>query len=330
MAGKQDDSDHEWPDFIPPEFEQPDADAPDQPTPPPTASGPVLPPVGDSGGSNWSGGNWSTGAGNAGYWTNGAGHSPSGAQASAGRERKQSADRWFNRPAAGGTPASYFPGGRGRTPVTTTLIVVCVVLWVLQNIVPMITSAMMLVPSVAAVEPWRFITSAFVHAPRSLTHIGFNMLTLWLMGRYLEPMLKTGRFLAVYLISALGGSTLFVVLASPPDGAGQGSNWNTAALGASGAVFGLFGAYLVFAWAMKQSLTPMLALLALNLVIAVLVPGIGWAAHIGGFIAGAAATAVIIRDIRRPRRDGGRFVWLGLAGVTVLLIGVNVAKYATV
>ena len=59
---------------------------------------------------------------------------------------------------------------------------------------------------------------------------GFNMLTLWLMGRYLEPILRARRFLAVYLISALGGGTLFVLLAFPAGQGpgGTGSNWNTA------------------------------------------------------------------------------------------------------
>ena len=78
-----------------------------------------------------------------------------------------------------------------------------------------------------AEEPWRFVTSAFAHSPGNLLHIAFNMYALWIMGTYLEPLLGRARFVAVYLLSAIGGSVvylLFVLAAhrSPSSAAGDG------------------------------------------------------------------------------------------------------------
>ena len=299
MAADQPSSNPEWPDFVPPEFEQSIPQAPKEPVVPSTP-----PPA-----------NWSSGSG---AWT-------------PGPAPRQSSDRWFNRP-PDNNGASFLPGAAARTPVTNALMAICVVVWILQNLSPAFNDLVMLIPSVAATEPWRFLTSAFAHAPRSFTHIGFNMLTLWLMGRYLEPILRARRFLAVYLISALGGGTLFVLLAFPAGQGpgGTGSNWNTAVLGASGAIFGLFGAYLVLAWAMKRSLTPMLILLGLNLVVMVLVPTIAWSAHIGGFLAGAAATGVIFWDLRRVANGRRSHLRGGLLAVTAALIVALIIKYLSV
>lgn len=209
---------------------------------------------------------------------------------------------------------------------------ICLAVWMLQNFSYAFNDLVMLIPSVAAQEPWRFLTSAFAHAPRSLTHIGFNMLTLWLMGRYLEPLLGHAKFLAVYLISAFGGGALFVLLAFPAGQGpgGYGTGWNSAVLGASGAVFGLFGAYLVLGWAMKRQLGPVLILLGLNLVIMVLFPSIAWIVHLGGFLAGAAATGVIVLDLRRRKPTGRSLAWPGLAALTAVLIVAIVVKYLTV
>lgn len=307
MAANQPEPGSEWPDFVPPDFEQSIPQAPKEPTAGgavPPFSGPVLPPQSNT-------------------------YRPD--TGPSGRPRRQSDDRWFSRPAGNGG-AAFGPRAAGRTPVTNALIGICVVVWMLQNLSYTFNDLVMLIPSVANTEPWRFLTSAFAHAPRSLTHIGFNMLTLWLMGRYLEPILRGRLFLAIYLISALGGGTLFVLLAFPPGSGpgGTGSNWNSAVVGASGAIFGLFGAYLVLAWTMKRSVTPMLVLLGLNLVMIVLFPGIAWSAHVGGFLTGAAASAVVFWNRRRSAAAGGSQPWWRLAMVVGILVAALVIKYLTI
>ncbi len=208
----------------------------------------------------------------------------------------------------------------------------CAVVWMLQNLSSTFNDFVMLIPDAADQQPWRFITSAFAHSPRSLTHIGFNMLTLWLMGRFIEPLLGRWKYLAVYLIAALGGGAMFVLLAFPPGQGpgGYGMNWYSGLVGASGAVFGLFGAYLVIALVLKRPLASIWVLLGLNVVMTVIYPSIAWQAHLGGFLAGMAATAVVVTDMKRTATRRSSVLWPGLAAVTVLIIAAIVVKYLTV
>lgn len=313
-----------WPDFIPPDFEQSIGSAPKEPAsqPPPTVSGPVLPPQPQQPRQQQP------------YPQHPYQQQPYPPHPTRPRSTRSNAgagDRWFNRPPQPGTgrPSAYLT--TQATPVTNALIMICVVVWLLQTFFPVVSDLVMLIPSVAAGEPWRFITSAFAHAPRSLTHIGFNMLTLLLVGRYLEPVLGQAKFLAVYLISALGGSAMFVLLAFPSNqGVLGGSNWNSGLVGASGAIFGLFGAYMVVGWTQRRSLAPMWILLGMNLVILFLFPGIAWTAHLGGFLAGAAATGAIALDLRRGRQGRPSLAWVGMGVVLGLIVLSLVIKYATV
>lgn len=174
-----------------------------------------------------------------------------------------------------------------NAPFTVAMILACIVIWVGQILWPQLTSWLMMVPAAVAGQPWRLVTAALVHVPSSLTHIGFNMLTLWLMGRYLEPLLRTGRFAAVYVLSAVGGSMMQML------GSGS-SGWHSGSVGASSAIFGLFGAYMVISWLTGRSLTSMWALLGINLVITLMSPGISWQGHLGGLITGAATTAAML------------------------------------
>lgn len=295
-------ADH-WPDFVPPDLAGSIGSAPSEqpappppPPPPPTVSGPVLTPM------------------------------PGGRA----RRADPSGERWFRSPAQPGWRSSPIFSPSSPTVVTNLLISLCLVVWIGQLFVFGFHDMMMLIPSAGAAEPWRFLTAAFAHTPRSLTHIGFNMLTLWLMGRYLEPILGHAKFLAVYLISALGGNALFVLLAFPmgQGPGGYGHNWNSGLVGASGAVFGLFGAYMVIAWLLRKPLTGVWVLLGLNLVMAVLFPSIAWQAHLGGFLAGAAATASAALALKRQRGRRGSSGWIGMAIVTAAIIVALVVKYA--
>ena len=130
---------------------------------------------------------------------------------------------------------------------------------------------------------YRLITSAFLHPPGlsglGPLHIVFNMWALIVVGPALERLLGRVRFLAVYLVSALGGSVLFYLVGPP----------NVEALGASGAIFGLFGAWFVLARRLRLDTRQIVGLIVLNLVIWFVVPNIAWQAHVGGLMAGGAA-----------------------------------------
>ena len=127
---------------------------------------------------------------------------------------------------------------RGMLLTTLTIVALCVLVYVGQRTSDRLTFDLAFVPFLAESEPWRFLTAAFAHSPGSLLHIAFNMYALWITGNYLEPLLGRLRFLALYLVSAVGGSVGFLVLA-------DGQQWFTPVVGASGAVFGLFAALLV-------------------------------------------------------------------------------------
>ncbi|MEU6356337.1 rhomboid family intramembrane serine protease [Streptomyces sp. NPDC047072] len=127
---------------------------------------------------------------------------------------------------------------------------------------------------VADGQYYRLVTSMFAH--QEIWHIAFNMLSLWWLGGPLEEALGRARYLAVYFVSGLAGSALVYLLASPA----------TQTLGASGAIFGLFGATAVLLRRLRYDLRPIIALLVINLIFTFGFNGISWQAHIGGLVAG--------------------------------------------
>ena len=85
----------------------------------------------------------------------------------------------------------------------------------MQKAVPDFTDKLEFAPYAASARPWTFLTAAFLHSPSNYLHILFNMYALWICGQYLEPLLGRVRFLALYLVSALGGSVGYLLLAQP-------------------------------------------------------------------------------------------------------------------
>jgi membrane associated rhomboid family serine protease len=165
---------------------------------------------------------------------------------------------------------------------------------------------------VADGEVYRLITAAFLHA--GALHLAFNMFALASIGPQLESALGRLRFGALYGLSALGGSVTGFVLASPVQ----------FSVGASGAIFGLFGAYYVVVRRMGGETRSVLVLLGINLVITFTVPFIDWRAHVGGLVTGAliaAAFAYAPRDGRRDALHVGACV-----AVVVLLVVATVAR----
>ena len=137
---------------------------------------------------------------------------------------------------------------------------------------------------------WQLLTSAFLHL--EVWHIAFNMLALWVLGPQLEMVVGRARFLALYLLSALAGSTLVFLLENP----------FAQTLGASGAVFGLMGALLVVALKVKGDVQGLLVWLGINAVITVLGASfISWQGHLGGFLGGVVVAAVLVHSPRTRR-----------------------------
>lgn len=126
---------------------------------------------------------------------------------------------------------------------------------------------------VADGEWYRLLTAAFVH--EEFLHIGFNMLALWLIGRTLEPVLGRSRFAALYFLSALGGSAASLLS-------------DSLSIGASGAVYGLFGALFVVMRRLGGDVSFLLVVLGFNLVYSFAASGIDWRAHLGGLVVGVA------------------------------------------
>ena len=181
----------------------------------------------------------------------------------------------------------------GAPVVTYAMMVICILMYLATWVFPSLKSSLALVPLFLMSRPWTILTGAFLHG--GLLHILFNMLSLYWVGRAIEPVLGWWRFLTVYLVSALGGSAFILAWCLI-----QPSEILVGTVGASGAVFGLFGAVFVLQRLGGADTTPILTLLGINLVYGFLASGISWQAHIGGAVAGVAATWVLAR-LARPR-----------------------------
>lgn len=162
---------------------------------------------------------------------------------------------------------------------------------------------------VADGEYYRVLTAAFLHT--QWWHIAFNMYALWLLGTMLEPVLGRARFTALYLLSALGGSAASLLGLAP----------FAIAYGASGAVFGLFGALLVVNRRFGRDTSGLIAILLLNVVLGFYVSGIDWRAHLGGFVTGL-LLALVYAYVPKTQRT----TWAVVSGVLVLALVVLVVQ----
>lgn len=205
-------------------------------------------------------------------------------------------------------------GGRAITDalVTKGLVVACVTIYLVQMALPSLGAQFAFVPAVASSQPWRFMTTAFLHA--SLMHLAFNMWALWVLGSALEPILGRWRFAALCALSALGGSTMIYWLASPTAPA----SWLTSTVGASGAVFGLFAALFIIQRRFGRDTRAIVGLLVLNLAISFIGANISWQGHLGGLVTGAIVAALYAWAPRNKRTVYGV---CGTVGIAIALIG---------
>jgi len=161
---------------------------------------------------------------------------------------------------------------------------------------------------------YRLLTSMFTH--QEYWHIGFNMLSLWFLGGPLEKALGRARYLTLYLVSGLCGSVLAYLLASP----------TAATLGASGAIFGLFGATGVLMRHRNYDLRPIIALLVINLIFTFNPSfNISWQAHIGGLVGGIVIGYAMIHA---PREHRALVQYGTCAIVLVVLVAMTLLRTA--
>ena len=146
------------------------------------------------------------------------------------------------------------------------------------------------VEGVAQGQYYRLLTAMFLHDPSNYMHIAFNMLSLWWIGGPLEAALGRARYLTLYFVSGLAGSALTYLLANPA----------SPSLGASGAIFGLFGATAVLIRRLNYDMRPIIALLVINLIFT-FSGGIAWQAHIGGLVAGVITGYAMVHAPRERR-----------------------------
>lgn len=210
-------------------------------------------------------------------------------------------------------PVSRY-GGRATRPgaVTLSLIVVNVAVFIVTTVsgggltlfsggTSQIYQDFALVPpAVVHGEVYRLVTAAFLHY--GLLHIAFNMFALYVIGPVVEAALGRWRYVLLYAASGLGGSILTVAFAAP----------YSQSAGASGAIFGLFGAVYVLQRRMGQRTQTVLPVILINLVFTFTLSNISWEGHIGGLVTGTLLTLALVTTAQQPagrlRRHAAVFV----------------------
>jgi membrane associated rhomboid family serine protease len=165
-------------------------------------------------------------------------------------------------------------------------------------------------------EWYRIVTAMFLHA--SLLHIALNMLVLYWVGTIVERALGTWRFLLIYFVSGIAGSAGALLFSGP----------FAVTVGASGAIYGIFGALLILEYRATGSFTgPALTLIVLNLALSFVIPNISWGGHVGGLVGGTLATFALLHfQYTRPRSLGPALVVLIMAA-SFIVAYVRVESY---
>lgn len=171
-------------------------------------------------------------------------------------------------------------------------------------------------------EWWRLLSSIFLHA--GLIHLGLNAYVLWIFGNEIERQIGRVETLAVFLVTGVfAGATSFAFAPG-----------FTIAVGASGAIFGLVGAFIAYNYlrrhhVMAQArLRGALSMLVINLIIGFSIPGIDWRAHLGGLVAGLVAGFAV--DPSRPVAPRRAFAAVGLVALLVAAIALVAFRTAQI
>lgn len=181
-----------------------------------------------------------------------------------------------------------------KAPITSLLLVLNGLIW-LGQISPLgylFTNQLFYAPLFTPFEPWRMLTAGFVHDWSSPWHILLNSYAIWIFGQQLEPMLGKIRFLALYLISIFGGSVAVLWLSDP----------SQPVVGASGALFGLMGAFFIVIRSIGGNPSQIFLLVAINFSMGFFVSGISWEGHLGGLVTGLVIASVYAATRRQNQR----------------------------
>ena len=194
--------------------------------------------------------------------------------------------------------------------VSFTLIAINVAVFLLQLATDerLTVDARMETVGVANGEYWRLLTGEFLHA--NPLHLGLNMFALYLFGPAAERALGTARFIASYLTMAVAASTFVYVFSGAPT------------VGASGAIFGLFGLVFVLLLKAGQDVRGLLVLLVINGFIS-LQANISWQAHLGGFVTGLLLGAVFAYAPRASRTLWQTAAFVGIWLAIVFLVSLQ-------
>ncbi|ALS28967.1 rhomboid family intramembrane serine protease [Paenibacillus cisolokensis] len=144
-------------------------------------------------------------------------------------------------------------------------------------------------------EPWRYVTSMFLHY--GFEHLLFNMFSLLVFAPPLERLVGSALYAVFYLLSGIGGNVLSVIMDSKP-------YVMAVSVGASGAIYGVFGAFLFLAtmrkhWLDEASRKTIYTMLIIGIVYSLLMRGVNLWAHIGGAIVGFVLLYALDRRVNR-------------------------------
>ncbi len=179
-----------------------------------------------------------------------------------------------------------------RSAVLTLITVICAFyLWELVDSGIIGTFALYGIDLLKVTNEWyRLITVALVHDNSSTIpiHLAFNMLALHSLGTPIETFLGRNKFLVIFFTSLIGGSITSALFLG----------YNGYSIGASGAVFGLFGAWAVISRRIGAEVKSTLVIIGLNFVLGFTIGGVDWRAHLGGLITGAVVTKFLLSSLR--------------------------------
>jgi rhomboid protease GluP len=174
-----------------------------------------------------------------------------------------------------------------KRSATYSLIAVICGAYLVQLLVPSIQQQLFL-PSIdylSATNQWyRLVTVALTHG--GLLHLGFNMYALLVLGNPIEEAYGKNKFLIVFLASLIAGSLTSAYFASI----------YSASVGASGAVFGLFGAMVVVGKRIGADIRSIVVIIGLNFVFGFALGGVDWRAHLGGLIGGYVTSLLVLKN----------------------------------
>jgi membrane associated rhomboid family serine protease len=187
-------------------------------------------------------------------------------------------------PVIRGITKNRFIPNQKNTLITKFISISLVTVYVFQFLLGdvLIANFALFAPSVTNGKWWLLITAGFLHG--SIFHLLFNVYILWVIGSQLESIVGNIKFLIIYFFSLVGGS-LASYWFSP---------FGSYSIGASGAIFGLMGAMLVFGRKRNLDISQITTLVVINVVIGFVLSGIDWRAHLGGLAAGAFIAWVLL------------------------------------